>query len=448
MKAPVYGDRLVTPDEAVAHVRPGDIVLWAVFTEPSTLIPAFVAQRERLRGTVMAHETPLLPFPWFDPDFGDYFRVYDNFPSVHTREAIRAGQVEFIPWPFGLSTTDRASVRDRQNFFARPDVYVTRVSEPDADGYVSFGTFPWFYEEAVRNARLVIGEVDPALVRTNARAPLADIDLLVPPAPPVSGPRRALPVTPPEELEAAQVIGAYAAELIQDGDTFQVGVGPSSEAMVEFLRARRDLGVHSELIFRSIIDLVRDGVITGTRKNLHRGKVVTSGLFLHPDDPQAPEALRFVAEHPDLFEFRSIGYVANVKTVAAHENIVAVNNILAIDLTGQAVINNLETTPIAGIGGNFDFTVGTHYAPGGRSVYCLISTARGGTVSRVIPQVPHGPYAVVSMPRYMVDYLVTEHGVVNLEGKSLRERVRAIISVAHPEFRPELEAAARRLDLL
>ena len=445
MHTPSYAHRVVTPDEAVARVMPGEVVLWAVFTEPATLVDAFVRQRERLRGTVMAHETPLLPFPWFDPSFGDHFRVYDNFPGVHSREGVRAGQVEFVPWPFGLSTRDRAAVADRRNPWARPDVYVTRVTEPDDTGYVSFGTFPWFAEEAVSSARLVIGEIDPSLVRTNARVPVSEIDVLVPPAPAGAAAPRALPPTPPEELEVAQVIGAYAAELIRDGDTLQVGTGPSSEAMVEFLRDRRDLGVHSELIFRSIVDLVRDGVITGARKNVGRGKVVTAGLFLHPDDPGAPAALQYVAEHPALFEFRAIGYVANVKTVAAQERIVAVNNVLACDLTGQLVVNNLGTTPISGIGGNFDFTVGAHYAAGGRSVHCLMSTAKGGTVSRIVPQHPAG--AVVSIPRTMVDYLVTEHGVANLEGKSLRERARAIIGLAHPDFRRELETAARRLDL-
>jgi 4-hydroxybutyrate CoA-transferase len=449
MEAPaLYAGKLVTAEEAIAQVRPGDTVFWGVFTEPSTLIQPFVDQRERLRGTIMVHETPLLRFPWFERDFGDAFRVYDCFPGANDRDGIASGQVEFVPLPFGLMTRDRAAVRDRRHLYVEPDVYVTRISEPDSDGYVSFGTFPWLAQELVPRARLVIGEIDPALPRTNARVSLTEIDLIVPPAPPATGPRRALPVTPPEELEAAQVIGAQAAELIQDGDTFQIGVGPSSEAMIEFLRARCDLGVHSELIFRTIVDLVREGVVTGARKNINRGKVVTAGLYLHPEDAEGPAAQRYIAEHPDLFEFRPISYVANVKTVAEHENIVAVNNILAIDLTGQAVINNLGTVPIAGIGGNFDFTVGAHYAKGGRALYCLISTAKGGTVSRVVPQIPHDPYLVVSMPRYMVDYLITEHGVVNLEGKSLRERAQAIISIAHPDFRHDLEAAARRLDLL
>lgn len=444
-----YRYKLVSPHEAVSEVRPGEVVLWGVFLEPTSLIRPFVEQRERLRGTVMAHETPLLEFPWFSPEFGDYYRVYDCFPGANTRQGVASGQVEFVPLPFGIIRAERAACSDRRHIYARPDVYVTRISPPDEEGFVSFGTFPWFWVDAVEAARLVIGELDPSLPRTSARLHISQVDLLVPPDQGGEAhPRRALPATPPDELGAAQVVGANAAELIRDGDTFQVGVGPAAESMVEFLRDRHDLGVHSELIFPAMVELVREGVITGARKSVDRGKVVTAGLFAHPEDPRREEAVRFIAEHPDLFEFRPISRVANVAVVAQLENMVAVNNVLAIDLTGQAVINYLGSLPIAGIGGNFDFTVGSHYARGGRAVYCLISTAKGGTASRIVPQIPHDPYLVVSMPNYMVDYLVTEHGVVNLEGRSLRERAEAIIAVAHPDFRGELRQAARRLGLL
>jgi len=441
--------RTVDPEEAVAHVRPGDVVLWAVALEPLSLADAFVAQRERLRGTVMLHDIARLAFPWFEEGFGDYFRVYDLFPGANSRQAVARGTVEFVPLPFGLIDSERAANPDRRNLYARPDVYLTRMTPPDADGFVSFGVFPWFWRDAISAARLVIGELDPGLPRTTAKVHISEIDLAVPaPAHGTPYPRRPLPPTPPEELDAAQVVGAYAAELIQDGDTFQIGVSPAAESMVQYLRDRHDLGVHSELIFPGIVELVREGVVTGSRKNVDRGKVVTAGLFTHPDDPEGPGAIEFVERHPELFEFRTVSQVANVKTVAQIDNFVAVNGILAIDLTGQAVIETLGYTPIAGIGGIFDFTVGSHYSRGGRAVYCLVSTAKGGTVSRIVPRVPHDPYNVVSMPRYMVDYVVTEWGVANLEGKSLRERAEALIGIAHPHFRAELREAACKLGLL
>jgi len=353
--------------------------------------------------------------------------------------------------PFGLIRPERAADGERQgHLFTRYTVYVTRVSPPDKDGFVSLGTFPWFYTDYLKTARLVIAEIDPDLPVTNAKIHSSQIHAFVPPQRKESSspPKRALAVTSQEDLDAAQIVGLHASQLIHDGDTFQVGVGPASESMVEFLRDREDLGVHSELIFPTVVELVRDGVVTGARKNIDRGKVVTAGLFANPDDPYREGAMRYIADHPEQFEFRPIGRVANVAAVAAVENMVAVNMVLAVDLLGQAVINYLDRTPIAGIGGNFDFTVGAHYAPGGKSVYCILSTAQHGTISRIVPLVPRRPYSVVSMPGYMVDYLVSEHGVVNLEGMGTRDRAEAIISIAHPDFRADLRRAARRMGLI
>jgi 4-hydroxybutyrate CoA-transferase len=443
-----YRDKVMTPEAAVALIRPGDVVLWGVHMEPLSLVPAIVKERERLRGVTMLHHTTWYQFPWFARDFGDHFRVCDMYPGTNSREAIAAGQVEFVPLSFGLLNPERVTNPDRGRLYQAPDVYLTRISPPDADGFVSLGVVPWFWEIGFATARVVIGELDPSLPRTSARVHLSQFHAIVPPVTGEGLPARPLAATPPDELEAAQVVGANAATLIRDRDTFQVGVGPAAEATVEFLRDRRDLGVHSELIFPGVVELVRDGVVTGAYKNVDRGKVVTAGLIGNPNDPRMAEAVRFVSEHPDLFEFRTVPRVANLKVVAEIENFVAVNNVLAVDLTGQVVINFLGTLPIAGIGGNFDFIVGSHYAKGGRGVYCLLSTAQGGHASRIVPQIPHGPYQVVAVPNYMVDYLVTEHGIVNLEGKSLRQRAEAIISIAHPDFRAELRQAARTLGLL
>lgn len=437
---------LSSPAEAVSAIRPGDVVAWACLTEPYTLDEALVNERERLRGVVMAHDMPITAHPWFFAEFGDYFRIYDNFPAITTRSAVHDGRVQFLPWPFGITTRDWASNPDRQNFFAKPDVYVTCITQPDEEGYVSVGTFPWFYEEAIESARLVIGEINPNLVYTNAKVHVSRFHFLLPP--PVTPPERGrgMPSTPPDELDAAQVIGAYAAELIQDGDTIQIGAGPSAETMVDFLRDRHDLGVHSEVIFPIVVELMKEGVITGARKNVDRGKVVTAGLYLHPEDPKVPEALLYLRENQDLFEFRSLGKVANAKVISEQENMVAVNNVLGCDLTGQLVVNNLGPQPISGIGGNLDFTIGARYAKNGRSIHCLMTTAKSGTVSRIVPQ--HDTGSVISIPRTMVDYLVTEYGVVNLDGKSLQERARAIISIAHPDFREGLTQVARRLGLV
>ncbi len=252
----------------------------------------------------------------------------------------------------------------------------------------------------------------------------------------------ALSLPDPTEWEQAQVIGALAADLVRDGDTIQIGIGTPSEAVMEFLGDKNGLGVYSELIFPQITQLMAQGVITGAERNRGRGKVTTACLWLSPDDPQARPAIDFVDRNRQL-EFRDISYLCQVPRIAANRNMVSINTALAIDLLGQAVIDHIGPVPISGPGGQVEFCIGTHYSPGGRSITCLLSTARGGTVSRILPQLEPG--TVVQLPLSYMDYLVTENGVVNLEGKSRRERAEAVISVAHPDFQPELHRAARQL---
>ena len=438
--------KLVTAAEAIGEIRPNETVMWSCLAEPVGLTDEFVRQRDRLRGISMVYDLALYPHPWFEPDFGDYFRVYDNYPGAATRRAAAEGRIEFIPWPFGLTTSDRASDPSRKNPYAAPDVFLVEVTEPNEDGYVSFGNYPWYAEEASKNARLMIAEMNPNLMRTGIKIHISEIDLLVK-APEGERPSPAgLPPPSEEELPIAQVIGAFAADLIRDGDTVQLGVGGGSEWAQDFIENKKDLGVHSEFISVKIVHLVERGVINNSKKNVNRGKCVMSSLGIRPEFPGVQEAMNFVQDNPDIFEFRSLGYVANAKVIAEHDNITAINSALSVDLTGQIVLNYLNGRPISGIGGNLDFTIGSHYSKGGRSAHCLMSTARGGKASRIVPQHPEG--AVIGIPRTYVDYLITEHGVVNLEGRSERERAQAIISIAHPDFREELTHAARKLDLL
>lgn len=445
-KADPYMGKLVSAEEAVGAIKPNEVVMWSCLAEPVGLTGEFAKQRDRLRGISMVYDLALYPHPWFEPEFGDHFRVYDNYPGAATRKAAREGWIEFIPWPFGLTTSDRASDTNRRNPYAKPDVYLVEVTEPDADGYVSFGNYPWYAEEATKNARLVIAEMNPDLMRTGIKAHISEIDFLVK-APPRERPEAAaLPPPAPEELPIAQVIGAFAADLIRDGDTVQLGVGGGSEWAQDFLENKKDLGVHSEFISVKIVHLVEQGVINNSKKNVNRGKCVMSSLGIRPEFPGVEHAMKFVQDNPDLFLFRSLGYVANARVIADHDNITAINSALSIDLTGQIVLNYLDGRPISGIGGNLDFTIGSHYSKGGRSAHCLMSTAKGGTASRIVPQHPAG--AVIGIPRTYVDYVITEHGVVNLEGRSERERAQALISIAHPDFRDDLTHAGKKLGLL
>ena len=272
-----------------------------------------------------------------------------------------------------------------------------------------------------------------------------DIDYLVeaPEAENLRG-KENLGLTPsPEEWEISQVIGANAASLIKDGDTVQIGVGTAAEAIMGFMAEKNDLGIDSEVIYSQTIDLVKRGVITGKRKTHDTGKITCANLQLYGDEkPDSIMSLEYVRENP-MFLFRDISTQCHVPRIAAQENMVTINNILAVDLVGQVVITHLGPIPISGPGGQVDFCIGAHYSKGGRSISMLKSTALDGKVSRLVPTFEAG--TVIMIPMVYLDYLVTEYGIANLDCKSRRERAEAIISVAHPDFRDELKQAAREM---
>jgi 4-hydroxybutyrate CoA-transferase len=206
---------------------------------------------------------------------------------------------------------------------------------------------------------------------------------------------------------------------------------------------KNDLGIDSEVIYSQTIDLVKRGVITGREKTHDTGKVASANLQLYgPDKPESIASLEYVRENP-AFLFRDISTQCHVPRIAAQDNMVAINNILSVDLLGQVVLTHLGTTPITGPGGQVDFCVGAHYSKGGRSISMLKSTALDGKVSRIVPKFEAG--TVIMIPMVYLDYLVTEYGIANLDCKSRRERAEAVISVAHPDFRDELRQAAREM---
>ncbi|MBI2912615.1 MAG: hypothetical protein HYY03_01695 [Chloroflexi bacterium] len=440
-----YRDKLVPADEAVTAIQAGDKVLFAALMEPRGVIDAVARRRGSLAGVTMVHFCPLVPFPWFsDPSWCEEIEVLDGYTTLFDRRPTWDRHIDWIPWEFGLGASERQRAEGRASPLVCPDVFCVRLGPPDADGHCSFGPNVWLSPEAIENARVVIAEIDSSLIRTRgARAHVSQLAYLTeaPPAPPPS-PRADAWALAEDEARAAEVIGALVAGLIRDGDTIQVGTGTASGAVWNFLAHKNDLGVHSELTLPPTVDLMKAGVVTGRRKTVNAGKLVTTGLAPFATLPGAQEAWAYADDNP-AFDFQSIQQVCHVPTIAAHDNMVAINNAVAVDLTGQAVIDHLASGPISGVGGHLAFNIGAHYSRGGRSITCLMTTAKGGEVSRIVPQLDAG--AAVHLPRPFIDYLVTEYGVVNLEGRSLRERAELVISVAHPDFRDELRAEARKL---
>lgn len=445
-----YRDKLITNEQAAKLVTTGCKVVLPLTGKPMGFANALAARRGELEAeakrtgkkvTILSHWTDDLPF--LHKGWEHIFDVKEGFILRHTREGIRGRWIDWVPSIFGLSDGERQKNLDRGNIYSNCDFYAVKITPPNAHGFSSFGYYPWYSPVAARTARTVIAEVDPGL--TWCFGEYINIDEIgwlieTPPQEPFFF--GALPVPPADEFEKAQVIGANVASLIKDGDVIEIGTGTATEAVFSFLDDKNDLAIDSELIYPPVIELMKKGVITNKRKNVNTGKTICTCLFIYPGDPKGREALEFVTENP-LFDFREVSWICNVPRIAANDNQVAINSAVAIDLKGQPVIDHLGPIPISGPGGQVEYCIGSHYSRGGKSILCLLSTAKGDTVSRIVPQ--HEKGTGIHIPLTYVDYLVTEHGIANLDGKSVRERAEALISVADPKFRDELREAAQKL---
>jgi 4-hydroxybutyrate CoA-transferase len=321
---------------------------------------------------------------------------------------------------------------------ARPiDLTIIHVTPPNEHGYVCLGHAVWDAKTTVRRARMTVAVVNEHLPRTYGDSWLhvSEIDLFVEdhtPLPDTTS--RTYP--PPEPWDAA--IAGYVGSLVRDGDTIQIGIGSTTGNLLRLgaLDDKHDLGYFGELTVPGTIDLVKKGVITGRRMTTHPDRFIASTAGNSAEDRA------FIHDNP-FFEFYAVDYVLNPRVIARNDNFVAINNALAIDLTGQIAASTLGPRVYSGTGGQLSFALGAFLSRGGRYVCVLPSTARNGTVSRIVPQFEAGQ--VVTVPRELADTVVTEYGIAHLLNRSVRERAEALIAIAHPDFRTELRAAARRL---
>ena len=444
-----YKSKLITAKQAAGLITSGSDVLFSMMDQPKDIMLEVAKRHREVENvTLTSHWVEDYPFlhPGQYPEMGKAFRIKDPMTLRTTRDEVRAKRIDWQPTVFGLSNGERQKCADRGRLYHYKDVFYFKLTTPDANGLCSFGPYCWYTPNACRTAKIKVAEIDPHLTRVCGEyVNLDEIDYLVeaPELQELRGNDNLGHTPPPEEFEISQVIGANAASLVNDGDTIQIGVGTAAEAIMSFLADKNDLGIDSEVIYSYTIDLVKRGVITGKKKNVDTGKVAAANLQLYGyNTPVSIAALEYVRENP-TFLFRDISTQCHVPRIASQDNMVAINNILGVDLLGQVVITHLGSTPITGPGGQVDFCVGAHYSKGGRSVSMLKSTALDGKISRIVPTLEPG--TVVMIPMVYLDYLVTEHGIANLDCKSRRERAEAIISVAHPDFRPELRQAAKEM---
>jgi acetyl-CoA hydrolase len=358
-----------------------------------------------------------------------HFRHVALFCGKNVRDAINAGRADYIP--VFLSEIPRLFRTGRVPL----DVALIHVSPPDEHGFCSFGVGVECTKAAAEAARVVIAQVNPAMPRV-----LGDNFIHVRKVTHFVESNDPLAELPRVRMSPAfEDIGKNVASLIEDGATLQLGIGGIPDAVLHFVSDRRHLGVHTEMFSDGMVELVEQGVVTNEKKTLHPGKIVAS--FVLGSKP----LFDFIHNNP-IVEFHPSDYVNDPFIIAQNDNMVAVNSAIEVDLTGQVCSDSIGDTIYSGFGGQVDFVRGASRAKNGRAVIALLSTAKDGQVSRISTVLDEGAGVVTS--RADVHYVVTEFGVADLFGKTLRERAKALIGIAHPKFRDELEAGARRRRLL
>jgi 4-hydroxybutyrate CoA-transferase len=425
-----YRIRCVTAAQAVKAIRSGDRVwIQPSCGTPKPLIDALVVRAAELIDVELVHMKTLGEAVYTRPEYEGHFRHRGLFLGDNVREAVAAGRADYTPIFLseieGLFETGALPL----------DVVLMQVSPPDAHGFVSLSTTVDCTMTAARCAKTVIAEVNDRAPRTHGDTAIhiSQISMFVE----TSRPLLELHSEPFTETHLR--VARNVASLIPDGATLQPGIGGISEAVMHCLEDKHDLGIHTEMCPDGVVDLMEAGIINGSRKSLHRGKAVAAFVL------GTQKLFDYIHENP-AFEFRSISYVNDPFVVAQNDRMVAINSALQVDLTGQVCADSLGTRPFSGFGGQVDFIRGAARSRGGVPIIALLSTACGGKVSRIVPVLEQGAGVVTS--RADVHYVVTEHGIAYLHGKTLRERTEALIAVADPQFQQELEDFAVRAHYL
>lgn len=435
-------------DDAVRVVESGNrVFVQGACATPTPLIEALVARGDELRDVEITHLHTYGPTPYTDERWTSHFSTRALFVGENIREAANQGRASYAP----LFLSDIPALFEPGGQLSI-DVAFIHVSPPDAHGYCSLGTSVDVTRSAVDHARHVVALVNPRVPRTHGDS-FVHISRL---AYAVAWDHPVYEVGRKAPNETQLRIGRQVAELIEDGATLQLGIGAIPDAVLQALTDRRDLGVHSEMFSDGVLDLVERGVITGANKSLDQGKIVGSFVV------GSRRLLDFVDDNP-MVELRPSDYTNNTLIIRRFTHMVAVNSALEIDLTGQVCAESIGTQLYSGVGGQMDFMRGAALSRRGRPIIALPATARApdgtehdsehallhpidGLVSRIVPVLALG--AAVTTSRAHVHYVVTEYGVAALHGRDLAERARALIAIAAPQFREDLERAAASLHLL
>ncbi|MEG1255606.1 acetyl-CoA hydrolase/transferase C-terminal domain-containing protein [Clostridium sp.] len=415
-----YKSKLVTAEKAVTYIKSGDrVVLQHAAGEPIAIVDAMVKNKNSYDNVEIVHLVALGKGEYTKPEMEGHFIHNSIFVGGSTRQAVLEGRADFTPCYF--SEVPRLF---RQGYLP-VDVTLITITPPDKHGYCSLGVSVDYTKPSLECSKLVIAQVNKNMPRTygDSLVHISQIDYIV------ESDTDIIEITPPTIGDVEKAIGENVATLVEDGATLQLGIGAIPDAALLFLKDKKDLGIHSEMISDGVLELIKDGVVTNRKKTINNGKNVVTFLM------GTKKLYDFVDNNPSV-EMYPVDYTNNPTVVMQNHKMTCINSCIQLDLTGQICSESIGIKQFSGVGGQVDFMRGASMAVDGKSIIAIPSTAAKGKISRIVPILDEG--AIVTTTRNDVHYVVTEYGIADLRGKTVKERGRALINITHPNFRESL----------
>jgi len=429
-----YHSKFAPEDEIFTHIHRGDrIFISTACGEPQYAVRALMKYIENhpkaFAEAEVMHIWTLGIAPYADEKYTYNFRHNSFFVGDNTRDSVNSGIADYTP----IFLSEIPALMNSKRIPI--DVALIQTSLPDKNGFVSLGISVDICRAAIDNAHIIIAQINKNMPRVHGDTfiNMEGIDFMIHYDEPL------LEYAPEIPGEVALQIGKYVSKIINDGDTIQLGYGSTPNAILNNIGEKNDLGIHTELLTDSMVELIQRGVINNSRKNINKGKTIASFCM------GTAKTYRFIDDNPTI-EFRGIDYTNDPRIICMIENMTAINAALQIDLTGQATAESIGKQFYSGIGGSANFMRGAVLSPGGKTILVIQSTARNGEVSRIVPFLDSG--AGVTLNRGDIHYVVTEYGIAYVHGKNIRERAMSLIAIAHPKFRSQLIEEAKRLNLI
>lgn len=418
----MYSNKIITAEEAAKLIPSNSrVVLGHAAGTPIDVVKEMTAHKENYENVEVVHMLSLGSGDYMKEEMAGHFRHNALFVGANSRDALKRGQGDYTPCFFNEVPT----------LFLEGilpvDVALIQLSPPDENGMMSFGVSNDYTKPAAKAAKIVIAEVNPNMPRVHGDnfIHIDDVDYIVETNNPI------FELQPPKISDVEKAIGENCASLIENGSTLQLGIGAIPDAVLMFLDDKKDLGIHTEMFSDGVLELVEKGVINNSKKSLHPGKMVSTFLM------GSKKLYDFVHDNP-MVELYPVDYVNHPAVIMKNDNIVSINSCLQVDLMGQVSSESIGLQQFSGVGGQVDYVRGASMAKGGKSIIAIPSTAAKGKLSRIVPFIDQG--SAITTSRNDVHYVVTEYGIANLKGKTLRERAKALIDIAHPDFREDLMA--------